>query len=81
VIVVRECVLGTLLMLCSLIGSVRSTGGAIAIAIYGTIIRDKATSDIVPRVAAAAVEAGLAPSEVPSFVRKFHIFLRKVRVC
>ncbi|KAK5527314.1 hypothetical protein LTR07_001086 [Exophiala xenobiotica] len=51
-----------------LIGSVRSTGGAIAIAIYGTIIRDKATSDIVPRVAAAAVEAGLAPSEVPSFV-------------
>ncbi|OQV04625.1 hypothetical protein CLAIMM_09480 [Cladophialophora immunda] len=51
-----------------LIGSVRSTGGAIAIAIYGTIIRDKATSDIVPRVAAAAVEAGLAPSEVPSFI-------------
>jgi hypothetical protein len=57
-----------------LIGLVRSTGGAIAIAIYSTIIRGKATSAIAPRVAAAAVEAGLGQycTKLTSFGHSLH---------
>ncbi|EON65856.1 hypothetical protein W97_05098 [Coniosporium apollinis CBS 100218] len=45
-----------------------ATGGAIAIAIYGSIIQDKVSQDLAPGVAAAAIEAGLAPSAVVSFI-------------
>lgn len=51
-----------------LTGSVRATGGAIAIAIYGSIINDKVKADIGPKVAAAVVGAGLSPTAVLPFI-------------
>jgi hypothetical protein len=50
-------------------GSTTAVGSAIALAIYSSILRNKANSDLVPNIAAAAIEAGLAPAEVPTFVR------------
>lgn len=58
------------LSLARLLSSLRSTGGAIAIAIYGTIIQSHATRDIVPKVAAAAIQAGLPASQVEPFLGK-----------
>lgn len=50
-------------------GSTTAIGGAMALAIYGSIIRDKATSDLAPSVAAAVSEAGLPTSALESFLR------------
>ena len=52
----------------SLTGSIRATGGAIAIAIYGSIINNKVQKNLIPDVTAAAIEAGLAPSAIESFI-------------
>ena len=51
-----------------LAGSVRFAGGAVAVAIYGSIIHQKTANDIAPKVAAAALHAGLPASEVESFI-------------
>ncbi len=53
-----------------LLNSIRSTGGAIAIAIYSSLIHSKATQDLVPDVAAAAVRVGLPSSSIESFIGK-----------
>ncbi|KAJ9614616.1 hypothetical protein H2200_002753 [Cladophialophora chaetospira] len=51
-----------------LLNSVRSTGGAIAIAIYSSLIHSKATHNLVPDVASAAVKAGLPSASIESFI-------------
>jgi hypothetical protein len=53
---------------CRLLNSIRSTGGAIAIAIYSSLIHSKATHDLIPDVAAAAVKAGLPSSSLEPFI-------------
>jgi len=50
-------------------GSTTAVGGAIALAIYSSIIRDKTASDLSPTIAAAAMEAGLPASRLQSFLR------------
>lgn len=49
-------------------GSATATGGAIAIAIYGTILQNKAKTDLAPAVAAAAVQAGLPTAQLEDFI-------------
>ncbi|KAK3612895.1 hypothetical protein LTR22_028399, partial [Elasticomyces elasticus] len=51
-----------------LTGSIRATGGAIAIAVYGSIIRNKVGQNLVPKVAPAALAAGLPPSAAEAFI-------------
>ncbi|KAK4902445.1 hypothetical protein LTR49_027041, partial [Elasticomyces elasticus] len=51
-----------------LTGSIRASGGAIAIAIYGSIIRNKVSQNLVPEVAQAALAAGLPPSAAEAFI-------------
>ncbi|KFY78876.1 hypothetical protein V499_02051 [Pseudogymnoascus sp. VKM F-103] len=51
-----------------LTGSIRATGGAIAIAIYGSIITSRVQTNLVPDVTAAAIEAGLPSSAIKAFI-------------
>ncbi|KAK5051382.1 hypothetical protein LTR84_003034 [Exophiala bonariae] len=51
-----------------LAGSLRSTGGAVAIAVYGSVINNHIAKNLASRLAAAALLAGLAPAEVPGFI-------------
>ena len=57
-----------------LTGSIRATGGAIAIAIYGSIIHNKVSQNLVPEVAQAALAAGLPPSAAEAFISTYSPF-------
>ncbi|KIW14512.1 hypothetical protein PV08_07296 [Exophiala spinifera] len=54
-----------------LMGSTTAIGGAIALAIYSSIIRDTTASDLAPSVAAAVTKAGLPLAEVQNFLPAF----------
>jgi hypothetical protein len=49
-------------------GTSRATGGAVAIAIFGSIIRNKTAANLAPNLAAAVIAAGLPSSQVQAFV-------------
>lgn len=51
-----------------LAGSVRGTGGAIAIAIYSSVLNSKVTQDLAAKVASAVIQAGLPPAMVEPFI-------------
>ncbi|KEF56795.1 uncharacterized protein A1O9_06985, partial [Exophiala aquamarina CBS 119918] len=51
-----------------LLNSLRSTGGAVGIAIYSSLFSNKVGQDLLPRVAAAVVPAGLPVSSVEDFI-------------
>lgn len=51
-------------------GSIRATGGTIAIAIYGSIVSNEVGRNLGPKVAAAAVAAGLPPPAASTFIGK-----------
>ncbi|KIV93921.1 hypothetical protein PV10_05095 [Exophiala mesophila] len=47
---------------------VRSTGGAVAVAVYSSVMQSSVAKHLVPDVAAAVVQAGLPVEEVESFI-------------
>ncbi|KIW89221.1 uncharacterized protein Z519_10074 [Cladophialophora bantiana CBS 173.52] len=51
-----------------LMGTSRATGGAIAIAIFGSIIRNRTAAKLAPDLAAAVIAAGLPKSQVEAFI-------------
>ncbi|EXJ73462.1 uncharacterized protein A1O5_03223 [Cladophialophora psammophila CBS 110553] len=54
-----------------LMGTSRATGGAIAIALFGSIIRNKTAANLAPELAAAVIAAGLPKSQVEAFIAAF----------
>ncbi|KAJ9645542.1 hypothetical protein H2204_001122 [Knufia peltigerae] len=51
-----------------LAGSVRATGGAIAIAIYSSVLHSKVAQNLATKVASAVIRAGLPPAMVEPFI-------------
>ncbi|KEF59507.1 uncharacterized protein A1O9_04351 [Exophiala aquamarina CBS 119918] len=51
-----------------LAGSVRATGGAIAIAIYSSVLNSRVTQNLPIKVAAVVIQAGLPPAMVQPFI-------------
>jgi MFS family permease len=55
----------------SLVSSLRALGGSVGIVIFGQIFQSKLPGKLIAGVSNAVVEAGLSPSQVPSFLHAF----------
>lgn len=51
-----------------MVGTIRSIGGAVALSTYGSILHSQVQKNLVPKVTAAVIAAGLKPTEVTSFI-------------